>query len=96
MREPSLSDLLEQAREENRKLLGFIGEIMDLHRGDGCEPGGVDGGTIQDAAIKFGLLEERTVTGPCCACCACADVGFPTTCYFPSELLKRAATHPNP
>lgn len=77
-------------------LLAFAGEILRRHRGDDPHDiGDVGGGAIQDAAVKFGLLESRTVTEACGAVCVCAEVGdFPRECYFYSPLANRAVPKP--
>jgi hypothetical protein len=43
--------------------------------------GDVDGGELQEAAAKYGLLEEKDVT--CGENCQCQDCGvdFPTKCF---------------
>ena len=49
----------------------------------------MDGGTLQDLAVKAGALEERTVNEPCCERCTCAGMAdFPTTCYFVPEEIR--------
>jgi hypothetical protein len=75
---------------------GFAMSILDEHRQDGY-PSDVDGGTIQDAAVKYGLLVEREVTEPCGETCTCADVtDFPTTCFFKSDAAIAATKEQQP
>lgn len=81
----------QQMEAELVSLLAFSGEILRRHRGDDPHDiGDVDGGTIQDAAVKFGLLESREVKEPCGVSCVCAEVGeFPRRCYFYSPLARK-------
>lgn len=52
--------------------------------------GDMDGLEIEELAAKLGLLEGRTVKEECCENCACAEIGFPTTCYRKSKVLLGA------
>jgi len=53
--------------------------------------GDVDGGEVQDLAVKHGLLESFEATGPCCEDgCTCAEFDFPATCYRKTPLLTGA------
>jgi hypothetical protein len=73
---------LEEQRKRFESLREFAREIM------ACWPdGGIDGGELQEAAIKHGLLEERMMQGPCCHHCQCEETGieFPEKCYFLAE-----------
>jgi hypothetical protein len=67
--------------------------VLKAHRNDGY-PGDVDGDVLQRAALDCGLLEERTVAGPCGGRCSCAETlsesEFPTICYFITEAGKDA------
>lgn len=60
---------------------------------------GVDlnGGDVQEAGLKHGLLRDVTAYWPCGDACQCADVAeFPTTCYRFTEVLDpgiEGATH---
>jgi hypothetical protein len=52
----------------------------------------IDGGTLQNAAVKHGLLAEHEVAEPCGDGCNCASYGdFPQTCYRPTDTMKRDA-----
>lgn len=88
VRQAALACVLEQ----HHRLLRFAGEILARHRGDDPHDiGDVDGGTIQEMAVKHGLLEARRVTAPCGDCCVCAEEGdFPRECYFYSTLGEQA------
>jgi hypothetical protein len=82
--------LNEAIRATDADWKGFAMSILDEHRQDGY-PSDVDGGTIQDAAVKYGLLVEREVTEPCGETCTCAEVtDFPTTCFFKSDAAIAA------
>lgn len=55
--------------------------------------GDVDGGHLQDMAVKHGLLVKTTQNKPCCEeGCTCAEYlapdEFPTECYRHTNLLK--------
>jgi hypothetical protein len=53
--------------------------------------GDIDGGTAQDKALEFGVLEPRTVTEPCGQSCECAGVSaFPLECYFMPAAIRSA------
>lgn len=66
-------------------LIQFAKECLAVSR-DGCD---MDGGDIQELALKLGLIEPYTVTGPCGSDCVCAEVDdFPLTCYRDAELLR--------
>jgi hypothetical protein len=76
----------EQLRE---KLARFGAWCFDSHRGDCCEPGDIDGGSIQAQLVKLGLLETREVTKPCGKMCVCGpSEKFPVTCYFQPPGLR--------
>jgi len=65
------------------KLRGFANRIMES-----WPTGDVDGGDLQEAAEKFGLIEPHQVTEACCEGCNCAEYGdFPQTCYRKTPLL---------
>jgi hypothetical protein len=85
MQQAALAD----ARRDAESLRGFIYEIMPL---DEEWIGDVDGGTLQNAAVKHGLLAEHEVAEPCGDGCNCASYGdFPQTCYRPTDTMKRDA-----
>lgn len=50
--------------------------------------GGVDGASIQEAAVKHGLLEAVEVTEPCSEDCCCIFNGSPQSCYRPTKALR--------
>lgn len=56
--------------------------------------GDLDGGWIQDEAVRCGVLVETTVTGPCGEGCQCDD--FPTTCYRFSDDVRAALAEQEP
>lgn len=86
----AVMDFAWRLHKEGERLLGFAGAILTQHRDDG-DVGDVDGGTIQEAAEKFGLLEYKEVKEPCGENCHCAEnTDFPTHCYFLSPLGQRA------
>lgn len=64
-----LREEVERLREENRRLRTFSNGIVDAsdHSMD------VDGGTIQDLAVKYGLFDVVTVTAPCGDNCHCVE-----------------------
>lgn len=48
----------------------------------------IDGGDLQELAVKSGLLEGHEVTQACGETCTCADYDeFPMTCYRKTDLL---------
>jgi hypothetical protein len=60
------------------KLIDFARWVIMEHRQDCAD---IDGGSIQDKLVEFGLLAEVTVTEPCGENCACVEYGdFPQTC----------------
>jgi hypothetical protein len=68
-------------------LVAFAREVIRA----GWDYGGMDGGEIQDAAEKHGLLVPTQVTEPCSKeGCSCEEFDFPTTCYRFAPLLKDA------
>lgn len=71
----------------------FAGHVLKAHRNEGY-PGDVDGGYLQRRAVECGLLEERTVLGPCGEQCVCAEVlsedEWPSQCFFNTEAGKAA------
>ena len=55
----------------------------------------LDGGDLQQLAVRCELLAAVTATEPCSEHCACADYGsgeWPVTCYRPTALLQHART----
>lgn len=80
---------LQRADERETKLRAFALEMIRPT----FEGYDMDGGSIQEYAVKRGLLEEVVRTKPCreegCVCAEIAD--FPTTCYEFTEVLKEGA-----
>ena len=75
-------------------LHGFAADIM------GCWPDGdVDGGYLQDTAVKHGLLRPEQRTAPCAenGCKCREDYGFTEgdewDCYRHTDLLKPEPPH---
>lgn len=63
---------------EKFDFVGFANEILRI-AWDGND---IDGGTAQELADKYGLIQEVTVTEPCGEHCQCAELAeFPTKCY---------------
>lgn len=50
--------------------------------------GDMDGGSIQEAAVKHGLLEPVDATEACRESCVCSEHGFPTTCYRQTRAMR--------
>lgn len=68
---------------ELRPLRAFAQDIMSS-----WPEGGLDGGDIQDLAVKHGLLAPVTVTEPCGENCCCAEYAdFPQQCFRRTALL---------
>ena len=63
----------------------FSNEIIDK-----SNDGDIDCDTVNDLAVKYGLLKEIQVSEPCCDSCQCVDmVGideFPIGCYRKTYL----------
>lgn len=72
-------------------LLKFAAMALNAVRGAnvGCD---WDGGDIQDAMLKCGLLVEVLATEPCGETCHCVEYfgSFPQTCYRYSDLAETA------
>lgn len=68
--------------DARRKLAAFGAAMLRAHRNDGY-PGDVDGGTLQDLALQFGVTETWQATEACSPeNCVCAELGdFPTECH---------------
>lgn len=78
----------QDASGDAAKLGAFAASILNL---DEDWIGDVDGGTLQDAAEKYALLQAVEVTEACGEGCNCAGYGdFPQTCYRPTDTMKRA------
>jgi len=78
-----------QAQIESFK--SFTDAMLDIS----WQGGDADGATIQELALKHGLLKEVVETGPCNdERCICAEVtDFPTTCNRKTYLGKEAENH---
>lgn len=75
---------------DTRRLLLFAGEILAQFHNQG-EHGDVGGDFIQETGARCGLLEEKTMTEPCCDTCVCAELtDFPAQCFRLTELGNRA------
>ncbi|QDP51249.1 MAG: hypothetical protein Unbinned7913contig1002_4 [Prokaryotic dsDNA virus sp.] len=65
-------------RKKTIDLKGFADEVLSVVW-DGND---IDGGSMQDIAERFGLIEKVIATEPCCEDCICAEVmEFPAECY---------------
>lgn len=50
--------------------------------------GDMDGASIQEAAVRHGLLEPVEVSEPCGERCNCTEGDFPQTCYRHTKALR--------
>lgn len=75
------------------RLAAFGAACLHAHRGtQACDVGDIDGGTAQYLALRYGVIEARTVTEKCSESCVCADVGeFPMECNFVPPDVAQAA-----
>jgi hypothetical protein len=48
----------------------------------------LDGADVEAEAVKLGLLQEFRATEPCSEGCACAEFGFPATCYRFADFMQ--------
>jgi hypothetical protein len=84
-------EALTQAVADAQRLREFAQLVMD-----NWPHGDVDGGDLQEAAIRCGLLEPQTRTEPCSEGCNCMDYyasdewSEGITCYRKTALLKGA------
>lgn len=63
------------------KLAIFGHLVLRAHRDP--EPGDVDGATLQDLAVKAGVVTPVQANEACGPNCGCAELGLlPTQCYF--------------
>lgn len=69
-----------------RGLAAFALELID----GACEGGSFDGGDIQDAGVRHGLLAVEQRQESCGEHCDCAEYGFPSECY---RLTPALAAH---
>jgi hypothetical protein len=66
----------ECAHAEVERLRAFAFDVMEA-----WPDGGLDGGELQDIAVKHGLLIPETRIESCGENCTCVDYGFPTNCH---------------
>ena len=82
-----------QARSDRNKLRAFAKELME----EWAEHFALDGGDIQELALKHGLLVEVEMTELCGELCECAEAGdFPQTCNRFSSILTGNQKDPRP
>jgi len=67
-----------------RALAAFFIEIFD----GALDGGSFDGGDIQDAGVRHGLLIVEQREESCGEHCACAEYGFPVDCYRLAPALS--------
>lgn len=78
----------QDAEDAAAKFGAFAVEILNL---DEDWIGDVDGGSLQDAAVKHGLLKPVEVTEACGEGCSCAAYGdFPQECFKPTAIMRAA------
>jgi Holliday junction resolvase RusA-like endonuclease len=89
--------------DQHEVLVRFARELLSGWRGDAPidlgvpdDPGDLDGGWVQEIAVKLGLLVAHHPTAPCGQGCACAGFYPPedfaegmVTCYRLAEWLRR-------
>lgn len=93
--EPVLRDVATEAGRlaqprANSRLATFGALVIDAHRNP--DPVDIDGGTLEDLAVRAGVLEKRHVTEACGEGCTCAEVdALPGECYFmPKDVAETA------
>ena len=85
---PDEREAVEITREHLAGLQVFANDMISAALGGGD----VDGATIQEQAVKHGLLARKIMTGPCCGpddgYCSCAyHTSFPTECFRKTVAL---------
>jgi hypothetical protein len=75
-----------QPGQDVRGLAAFFIELFD----GALDGGSFDGGDIQDAGVRHGLLIVEQREESCGEHCACAEYGFPVDCY---RLAPALAAH---
>ena len=77
--------------ENQEKLRNFTNWLFDEMQGHGD----LDGGTFQDKAVEFGLLEPHTPKEPCSDACRCAEFQCAeefedgqVTCYRRTAVIR--------
>ena len=71
-----------------RAFARFGRAVMDAHWGN--DSSGIDGDVVQDLAVETGVLHEVAVSEPCGETCACAEWGFPMTCFRYTDAATAA------
>ena len=67
--------------------VGFCDEALKVSF-DGCD---LDGGSVQEMAEKYGLVERVTMTERCGDTCICSEMDdFPLDCYRYTDAFKAA------
>lgn len=79
---PALLDTLAAQAAEIEALRRFVQAAMEP-----WPMGDLDGGTLQDIAVKHGLLQPVVMKGPCSEECACTE--YITADEWPSECYRR-------
>jgi hypothetical protein len=64
---------MDKMNDAKDKLARFAVWAIEMHRDHECAD--IDGASIQEALVDFGILTEHTMTEPCGECCVCADFG---------------------
>lgn len=78
-------DALRSALANYDKLHAFAKEMIAY-----LPEGAPDGGDLQDAAVKYGLLIGHEVTEPCGENCNCAGYGddWPMECFRMADFMR--------
>lgn len=63
------------AHETDDKLIAFALEVLRRWHGDGAR-GDIDGGDLQDIAVKAGVCTPEFRTTPCSEMCPCSDFTY--------------------
>jgi hypothetical protein len=72
------------AIENIKRLRAFAIDVMEP-----WPHAGIDGGELQDIAVKHGLLIQETRTESCGENCACEEYGFPADCHRRIDWLLK-------
>lgn len=70
-------------KEQVAALIEFVRWAITKSAFEGCD---LDGGDVQDEAVRLGLLRQVRATEPCGEVCACFD--FPQTCHRFADFMK--------
>ncbi|QQP96462.1 hypothetical protein [Lysobacter enzymogenes] len=85
---PQPTEAARDREDAAAKFGAFAVEILNL---DADWIGDVDGGMLQDAAVKHGLLDPVEVAEPCGEGCNCSAYGeFPHECFRPTPIMQAA------